>query len=76
MLKEGAGALIQEARERQDLAQQDLATETGLSIWTISNIETGRNRSPRRRTVFQIAKRLRLDPADLLDDPVALREAS
>lgn len=64
-LNEGAGKLIQEARDEACLSQLQLAIKAKVSVATISDIETGRNRTPRRRTVNLIAKVLDLDTNDL-----------
>lgn len=65
MLNTEAGKTIRDARERALLTQQELAAKAGVSLWTISDVEGGRNRTPRLRTIYRIAKALNLDP-DLL----------
>ena len=61
-----AKSLIAEARERKRLSQFELAIAADVSLWTISDLETGRNTSPRKRTVYAIAEALDLDPSLLL----------
>lgn len=67
MLTPTAGTTIKAARERRNLTQQELGTQANVSLWTICDIETGRNTTPRVGTVHAIADVLGLDAAALFD---------
>lgn len=49
------------------MSQLVLAVASKVSIATISEIENGHNRNPRRRTLERILEALGLDVADLVD---------
>ena len=70
MLSLEAGGIIQERREEIGLSQLDLAVAARVSIATISNIETSKNRTPSRRVLNAIAKELKLK-TDALKEPKA-----
>ena len=46
--------------------QEELASITNLSVFTISRIESGAAENLRLETLYSIAKALLLDPEDLL----------
>ena len=56
---------VRQARERAKMTQDDLAAESGLDQTTISDLETGRNRNPRLKTVQALARALRIRPVQL-----------
>lgn len=51
-------------REERMLTQQELAAEAGLTITTVSRIETGKVK-PSLRTIRALAKAFRCSPQDL-----------
>ncbi len=55
------GARLSACRRSAGLTQQELAIRSGLSIRAISNLETGRARSPHPSTVDRLADALGLD---------------
>jgi tetratricopeptide (TPR) repeat protein/transcriptional regulator with XRE-family HTH domain len=57
------GALVRQARTVAGLTQEDLAERTGLGVRTISDIERGLIRRPRRSSVELISAALRLSEA-------------
>jgi transcriptional regulator with XRE-family HTH domain/tetratricopeptide (TPR) repeat protein len=54
------GRLLRQARERAWLSQQQLAEQSGLSVRTISNVESGRISHPRSQSVQLLADALGL----------------
>lgn len=76
MLTPQARHLIADARERKLWSQQKLAEEANVSLWTVSDLETGRNTSPRKRTVYAIAEALGLDADAVLFAPEPEEAAS
>jgi tetratricopeptide (TPR) repeat protein/DNA-binding XRE family transcriptional regulator len=74
----GFGTLLLEHRRTAGLSQEDLAAATGMSVRAISDLERGRTRQPRRRTVAALAAALALTGPDRAafvappppDDPV------
>jgi len=58
------GKSLRELRNEAFLSQIELAKEAGLTIATISRLETGK-RKPHRRTVRKIAKVLKVQPGDI-----------
>jgi tetratricopeptide (TPR) repeat protein/transcriptional regulator with XRE-family HTH domain len=73
----GFGTLLLEHRRAAGLSQEDLAAATGMSVRAISDLERGRTRQPRRRTVAALAAALALTGQDRAafvapppDDPV------
>ena len=55
------GDLVREWREAVGLTQRDLAKEAGVSVRGLRDIESGRSRSPQRRTLRSLAGALGLD---------------
>jgi transcriptional regulator with XRE-family HTH domain len=66
VLSKTAGQTIQDARNSRGLSQFELAVKTKVSVATISDLETGRNLSPRRRTLEAVCKPLQLSVDDLI----------
>jgi transcriptional regulator with XRE-family HTH domain len=63
------GIRIQHLRKLHKLTQEDLASATGFSVDTISNIERGRS-STRIETIGALAKALKVSLPELFDfDP-------
>ncbi|WP_418360163.1 helix-turn-helix domain-containing protein [Sphingobacterium detergens] len=52
------GEQIKEIRERKSMTQVELATKTGLSVRTISKIESGKNLNPTVYIIKAISKAL------------------
>lgn len=71
-IKKRLGKRIRDLREDRDLRQEDLAPLAGVNSVTLSKIETGR-RLPDLSTLYGIAEGLKVLPAALLDDGVALQ---
>lgn len=71
MLVQDAGRRIALARERARLSQAELAERSKVSPWTISDLETGRNTSPRRRTLYALCEHIDLDADSLFTVEVA-----
>ncbi len=67
-----AGLHVREIREAQGLSQEDLADAAGLHRTHISLIERGR-RSARLETIEQLARALRIQPAELMP-PITLED--
>ena len=68
------GAVIREARRRAGLSQEALAEQTGLSVKSLSSLETGRTR-PSVATLERLAKALNLSPAPAVRvSPMMLRQ--
>ncbi|MCD0445771.1 tetratricopeptide repeat protein [Glycomyces sp. A-F 0318] len=55
------GALLKSYRERGGLTQRDLAEKSGVSLAAIRDLEQGRSRRPRRRSIHGLALALGLD---------------
>lgn len=55
------GDMVREWREAVGLTQRDLAEEAGVSVRGLRDIESGRSRSPQRRTLRMLADALSLD---------------
>jgi tetratricopeptide (TPR) repeat protein/transcriptional regulator with XRE-family HTH domain len=60
----GFGTLLLAHRRAAGLSQEDLAAATGMSVRAISDLERGRTRQPRRRTVTALAAALALTGPD------------
>lgn len=60
---------LREQRNRAGLTQRELAELSGVSRWTIIDIERGRVRSPRVFTIVALAFALDVDPAILVPRP-------
>jgi transcriptional regulator with XRE-family HTH domain/tetratricopeptide (TPR) repeat protein len=56
----GFAALLLEHRRARGLSQEELARVTGMSVRAISDLERGRTRQPRRRTLDALATALAL----------------
>jgi transcriptional regulator with XRE-family HTH domain/tetratricopeptide (TPR) repeat protein len=54
------GALLVAHRRARGLSQEELAAATGMSVRAISDLERGRTRQPRRRTLAALATALAL----------------
>ncbi|MGW0818543.1 helix-turn-helix domain-containing protein [Streptomyces viridiviolaceus] len=70
------GAVLRQARHRAGLTMEELAEASGVSVRAIGDMERGRSRVPRRRTVVALAEGLRLERAEwevLLDAARAAR---
>ena len=61
------GEIIKKYREEKEMTQQGLAMKSGLSIKTISNIETNRS-NPSYPTLWILADALGVEPKDLLPE--------
>ncbi|MFI0773984.1 helix-turn-helix domain-containing protein [Streptomyces sp. NPDC021212] len=55
------GDMVREWREAVGLTQRELAEEAGVSVRGLRDIESGRSRSPQRRTLRMLADALSLD---------------
>ena len=66
----GLGKVLQEARQRAGLTQQQLCAAAGLSYSTLAKIERGAIKSPSVFTIIQIATVLDLSLDDLLGHKV------
>lgn len=58
---------LQELRERRRLTQAELAKASGVTQQAISNIETGKRKSPGADTLYKLACALRCTVDDLID---------
>jgi transcriptional regulator with XRE-family HTH domain len=72
MGKRATGNRIRELRERKGWVQEDLAHRTGLSVWTVHRIETGKSAGT-RATRQAIAEALARDVETVFPE---LEEAS
>lgn len=61
-----AGDKVRGLRKARGWLQQDLADQAGVSMQTVSNLETGRH-APEFPTLAKIAKALGVGLADLLE---------
>ena len=61
------GVCIRNARDESNLTQQELADQTGLSVKTIQDIETGRG-NPTYDTLIRLIERLGISPDELFCD--------
>jgi transcriptional regulator with XRE-family HTH domain len=59
------GRVLQEARKRRGLSQEDLGFESGLHRTYISQLERGL-KSPSLNTVYQLSKALGIAPSEIL----------
>ena len=66
MTVKAAGDKVRELRKVRGWLQQDLADRAGVSMQTVSNLETGRH-APEFPTLLKIAKALGVGLADLLE---------
>lgn len=72
MLNNKAASRIHDARERKGWSRAQLREATkalGMEVSeaTIYDLETGRQETPRKRTIYKIAEALELDPSDLFE---------
>jgi len=56
---------LRELREGKFLSQRDLAKAAGVSRFTISELEGGKVRPRRGRTIRKLAKALGVDPSEI-----------
>ena len=71
MDEKGLGQLLQAARQRAGLTQQQLCQEAGLSYSTLTKIERGAIKAPSIFTVMAIAESLNVTLDDLLGGAAA-----
>jgi transcriptional regulator with XRE-family HTH domain len=57
----GLARMLQRARYAAGVTQQELAHLSGVSVRTISDLETGRVIHPRHATIRSLARALRID---------------
>jgi transcriptional regulator with XRE-family HTH domain len=57
---------VRELRRARGLDQRELAAQAGVSMQTISNLETGRLRDLKVSTLSALARSLGVSPAELL----------
>lgn len=57
----GLARVLQRARYAAGVTQQELAHLSGVSVRTISDLETGRVTYPRHATIRSLARALRID---------------
>jgi transcriptional regulator with XRE-family HTH domain len=60
----GLGNAVRRLREKRELTQEDLAEAAGITVRTLSQLETG-NANPTWATVGDIARALGVSIADL-----------
>jgi transcriptional regulator with XRE-family HTH domain len=60
---------LRDIRRRRGFSQADLATEAGVSEFTISEIEAGKRENPRPSTLRKLAEALGVTVADLYGEP-------
>jgi len=65
---------LRRLRKLKGLSQQDLAAKSGVSQYTITEIETGRRSDPRPSTLRKLAKALGVEVADFFREPEAPKE--
>jgi transcriptional regulator with XRE-family HTH domain len=73
-LSSKVGERLRDIRKRSNIKLAELASLTGISIGTISQLERGLA-SPTVRTIFTISSALGISPARLLDPEIESREA-
>ncbi len=61
---------LKRLRRSKGLTQQELANHSGVSQYTITEVETGR-REPRPSTLRKLAKALDVEVADFFREPEA-----
>ena len=57
---------VRELRRRRGLDQRELASRAGVSMQTVSNLETGRLRDLKVSTLSALARSLGVSPVELL----------
>ena len=57
---------VRELRRRRGLDQRELASSAGVSMQTVSNLETGRLRDLKVSTLSALARSLGVSPVELL----------
>lgn len=72
----GLGKLLQEARKKAGLTQQELCQRAGLSYSTLAKIERGAIKSPSIFTIQSIAGALNTSLTDLMGEPVVASKTS
>ena len=65
---------VRELRRARGLDQRELAARAGVSMQTVSNLETGRLRDLKVSTLSALARSLGVSPAELLS-PMSARAA-
>jgi XRE family transcriptional regulator, regulator of sulfur utilization len=60
----GLGKAVRKLREKREMTQEDLAEAAGITVRTLSQLETG-NANPTWATVGDIARALGVSIADL-----------
>jgi transcriptional regulator with XRE-family HTH domain len=60
------GRRLKELRERMGYTQQELAHEVGMTLGTISKLETGKNNNPELQSLAVIAKALDIPVTELI----------
>lgn len=66
--------MVRSRREALRLTQADLARRAGVSRSAINEIEAGRTKQLKGRNLYRVAKALDVDPLELLDVRLELRE--
>lgn len=61
-------SILYEMRKKQQLTQQELAAISGVSQQVISDIEIGRRRSHRIRTLLKLSRALKCTVDDLIEE--------
>lgn len=56
---------LRELREKAVLSQAELAERSGVSRWTISDLEQGARKKPYPRTILKLARALRCKPQEI-----------
>jgi len=65
-LTERFGNQVKRLRKKNGMSQLELAQKSGLDLTTINEIENG-NREPMLRTIWRIAKALRVKMSELFE---------
>ena len=60
------GARVIQARQRREMTQQDLAVAAGITVTTVSRLETGRNAAT-LDVIMRLGEALGVDWASLVD---------